>query len=274
MRKQEHRRKENFLSAVFLVCTCALLILVMKLLDGSDAVRQKRVIPAQLATLTDRDPQEVGRVLSEREKAEKEGAKTDEKTGTATPTDIDLDEVDIWSLFSDYVVLGDSRAYGFSYYDFLREDRVFADGGSCISDAIDAIPSVQAIGPKYIYLCYGLNDTGIGYWANGDEYAEEVRRVFTELKKACPDAKIIASSILPGTEAAYNESPAWRKIPDFDAALKKVCEEFNETYVDNNALAAQYMDEMWGPDGVHLDQAFYPLWAKNLYLATLEREAQ
>ena len=81
MRKQEHRRKENFLSAVFLVCTCALLILVMKLLDGSDAVRQKRVIPAQLATLTDRDPQEVGRVLSEREKAEKEGAKTDEKTG-------------------------------------------------------------------------------------------------------------------------------------------------------------------------------------------------
>ena len=275
--KQKHRREENILSAVFLLCLGGILLPVMANLDAAgDKTGVVREFPVSLATLTDRDPQEVDRVLAAREEADRQKESREQAglNADGTAKDIDLEEVDIWSLFSDYVVLGDSRAYGFSYYDFLREDRVFADGGSTVRDALDVIPTVQALAPKHIYLCYGLNDTGIGYWANGDEYAEELRKVFKALKEACPDAVIIASSILPGTEAAYQESPGWRKIPDFDAALKKVCEEFGETYVDNNPLAAECMEDMWGPDGVHLDQEFYPLWAKNLYMATLERDNQ
>ena len=38
------------------------------------------------------------------------------------------EEVDIWSLFHDYVILGDSRAVGFWYFDFLPEDNCLTGG--------------------------------------------------------------------------------------------------------------------------------------------------
>ena len=41
-------------------------------------------------------------------------------------------EVDPFSLFQDYVVMGDSRSVGFWYRDFLEQDRVLADGGNII----------------------------------------------------------------------------------------------------------------------------------------------
>ena len=48
-----------------------------------------------------------------------------------------LDDIDtVWQEFSDAVILGDSRAVGFSYYSFLDASRVLASSGERI-DAID-----------------------------------------------------------------------------------------------------------------------------------------
>ena len=41
-----------------------------------------------------------------------------------------------------------------------------------LSDSLDAIRSLK---PSYIFLCYGLNDTGVGYWKTGKEYAAELK---------------------------------------------------------------------------------------------------
>ena len=40
--------------------------------------------------------------------------------------------MDPFSLFKDYVLMGDSRAVGFWYRDFLEKSRVLADGGHTI----------------------------------------------------------------------------------------------------------------------------------------------
>ena len=44
-----------------------------------------------------------------------------------------LDDIDtVWQEFSDAVILGDSRAVGFSYYSFLDASRVLASSGERI----------------------------------------------------------------------------------------------------------------------------------------------
>ena len=175
---------------------------------------------------------------------------------------------EIWSKFQDFVLLGDSRAVGFYYYKFLDKSNVFAEGGNTIRDIPKSLDTIKSLQPSTIYLCYGLNDTGIGYWNSGEEYAAEMKTRLEQLHEAAPNAVIVVNSILPATEAAYNRSPRWRKIPEFSEAVKTLCETVDYTvFVDNDALCAAHM-ELWDPDdGVHLQKAFYPYWARNMIIA-------
>ena len=175
----------------------------------------------------------------------------------------------VWQMFRDYVLLGDSRAVGFSFYDFLDENRVFADGGHSIRNIADSLDAVRSLKPSYIFLCYGLNDTGVGYWANGKEYAAELKTRITQLQEASPGATIVVSSILPATAEAVAQNDVWEAIPEFSAAAKAQCEAMGVAFADNDALAAKYMDTLWEVDGVHLKQDFYPLWAQNLLAAAM-----
>ena len=42
-------------------------------------------------------------------------------------------------------------------------------------------------------------------------------------------------------------------------------------YCDNDSTAAEHMD-CWQPDGVHISQLFYPLWAKNMLISVIKDE--
>ena len=178
----------------------------------------------------------------------------------------------VWSEFKDYVILGDSRAVGFYYYKFLDRSRVFADGGYTIRNIPDYLDEIRVLNPSYIYLCFGLNDTGIGYWSTAEEYAAELDERITELQAAAPGVTVVVNSILPATEAAMVRSPVWRKIPSFSAAAKELCEQKGVAFADNDALAEQFMDLYWDVDGVHLKPDFYQYWAKNMLIAALEAE--
>ena len=45
---------------------------------------------------------------------------------------LEAGEVSVWTLFDDSVILGDSRAVGFWYFDFLPESQVLAEAGATI----------------------------------------------------------------------------------------------------------------------------------------------
>ena len=247
------------------VCVCALVLISVIISESVRGAKPKSVeAPEQLVELDQKDPKDVEKAIQ----TMKVEAMVKEAEASVDE-DLEADESKIWSMFENYAVLGDSRAVGFSYYNFLRDDRVFAAGGNTIRDIPDLIKDLKAIAPATIYLCYGLNDTGIGHWQTGEEYGKELREVFDKLKKALPDTQIVASSILPATEAALQNSPVWRKIPEFDKALEQACKEKGVIYVDNSELVEKYMSTLYDEDGVHLRPAFYPLWAKNLYMATV-----
>lgn len=178
-------------------------------------------------------------------------------------------EIDIWSQFEDFVVLGDSRAVGFYYYDFLDHSRVLADGGNTIRNAQWQMDEIVALNPKQIFLCYGINDVSIGFWSTPEEYAAEMRTLLQTLREKLPDATIVVSSILPARDPAFKQSSKWYQIPDYSAAVAAVCEELGVCFADNTEISETYAN-LWQPDGIHLCPDFYPYWARNLILSMYE----
>jgi len=255
-------------SMVMSIAVCGVVLISVMISEAVQNIKPKQIeAPEQLVKMEQQDPKAVEKKI----KTQQVEALI-KKAEQAVDSETGGEDSNIWALFDNYVFMGDSRCVGFSYYNFLRDDRVFAAGGNTIRDILTDLDKLKQINPATIYLCYGLNDTGIGEWANGEEYGAELAEIFDKLKKELPDTMIVASSILPATAAALENNPVWGKIPEFDKALQKVCKEKGVLYVDNSALVEQYMDSLYDDDGVHLRPAFYPMWAKNLYMATILAE--
>ena len=179
--------------------------------------------------------------------------------------------IDPFSLFKDYVVMGDSRAVGFWYRDFLDKSRVLADGGHTIRNIPDQMETLVALNPSVIYLCYGLNDISIGYWKTADSYVAEYIQCVKNIQAALPDATIVVSSILPARDPAFQRSEKWRNIPQWSAALEAACKQNGILFANCDSLAVDY-PKLWDPDGIHFREAFYPHWASILVVTTLMEE--
>ncbi|MBQ6421856.1 MAG: hypothetical protein IJK02_12360 [Clostridia bacterium] len=181
---------------------------------------------------------------------------------------LETEDAEIWAKFGDAVILGDSRAVGFSYFHFLDRSRVLADESTTIRNISEWLPAIRTLNPSYVYICYGINDTGIGYWTTGEEYAAEFEDILKTVEDAAPHAKIIVSSILPTTERALAQNPVWNRMPDFCEKTKAMCEKNGYVFAENDALVKSH-PEMYSTDGIHFLSSFYPLWAKNLLSAAL-----
>ena len=182
-------------------------------------------------------------------------------------------EIDPFSMFQDFVIMGDSRAVGFWYRNFLDKSRVLADGGHTIRNIEAQMDQLVSLNPATIYLCYGLNDISIGYWKTADEYTTEYLSLIRKIQEKLPNATIVVSSILPARDPAFNRSSKWRNIPQWSDALELVCRENGIIFADCDQLAVDYPN-LWDPDGIHFREAFYPYWASNLIAATLMKGAE
>lgn len=180
-------------------------------------------------------------------------------------------ELDVWSQFEDYVLLGDSRAVGFYYYKFLPENRVLAAGGATIRDVQKHIEQIKALNPASVFLCYGLNDVSIGFWHTPEDYAAEYKQVVDSVKEAVPGVTVYVSSILPARDPAFERSSSWREIPNYSAAVSEMCRENGIPFVDNDAISEAY-SELWEADGIHLRREFYPYWGINLIMSVYENQ--
>ena len=213
-----------------------------------------------LRELSSRDLSAIDATLAAQKKAH-ENAERDQRLKELTDG-----TVDVWSYFTDYVFFGDSRAVGFSYYGFLSESRVIADSGWTIRDLEANLGEIVSMNPSSVYLAFGLNDIGLGFWNTPEEYAEEFKTVLASIKEKLPNASIYVNSILPTTDAAAAEhDDAWKQIPEYNKALSKACLETGHTFIDNDPLVADHTD-MYDLDGIHMIKEFYPLWAANMML--------
>jgi len=176
-----------------------------------------------------------------------------------------LEDDGVWDQFDKYVFLGDSRVVGFNVFGFLPAERVLAEQGDTILAISDRMEAMKELEPSYIFISYGINDIGIGFWQTAGEYADAFSEEIDDLRKEFPDAQIYVNSIIPATDEAVEGVSIWGKIPEYSDALKKMCAEKGIPFIDNTKLIEEHK-ELYAGDGVHLLAEFYPYWAENQLL--------
>ena len=98
---------------------------------------------------------------------------------------------------------------------------------------------------------------------NGDteRFFSEYKSVLTQLKEEVPDAHIFVNSIFPVQEKALEGEPLLEKIPEYNKALKELCDSQTVAFIDNTDLASEQYYEQ---DGIHFKADFYPIWAEHM----------
>lgn len=248
-----------------LVAAALLVVVLMFLMGGEDAVDPSKDVSAGIAYLKSLERKDPAAVQAVRKEIRQKELDAQRETLLRQLTD---GTIDPFSLFKDYVVMGDSRAVGFWYRDFLDRGRVLADGGHTIRNITEQMEDLVALNPATIYLCYGLNDISIGYWDTAESYVTEYVSIVKEIQSRLPNAVIVVSSILPARDPAFERSAKWRNIPDWSDALEQACKENGILFANCDTLAEDYPN-LWDPDGIHFREDLYPYWASNLVVATL-----
>ena len=182
-------------------------------------------------------------------------------------------EIDIWSQFQDYVMVGDSRAVGFWYYKYVPHERSLAETSATIRTMEEQIPEIVALHPGKLYISYGVNDINIGFWPTADDYVEEFVRIVDEIRAELPDVEIYVNSILEVQDWALYKGDMWKYIPDWNTVLEQMCKDHGYTFIDNSQITAEHQSE-YESDGVHFKSTFYPYWGTNMVLATLYSDAE
>lgn len=179
-------------------------------------------------------------------------------------------ELSVWTLFEDYLFLGDSRVVGFVHFGFLSDDRVWADSGDSIYNLGYQIDEIVAANPSNLFVSYGLNELHSGMWLDAEEYATDYEEYLLEIQEKLPDTNIFVNSILPAYEPALSETPRLYWIPEFNAALEAMCQRSGFVYIDNDTISATNAACFVG-DGIHMFREFYPIWAENMMTACLKQ---
>lgn len=226
---------------------------------------------AYLVSLEERTPVEMEYMIEE---ARKEHEKQVQREKYQKKRDDYLQSLEgnaLWEAFDDFVFLGDSRVVGFDIYGFLPSERVLAAGGDTINSITDRMDTIKEISPKYIFISYGINDIGIGYWSSKEEYTAAFEEKIHTLQKELPDAEIYVNSIIPAREDAVQMYPIWEGLPEYSEAVRQMCEQENISFIDNEKILSEYEDP-YSEDGIHLQRDFYRYWAENQLLGIFDHE--
>ena len=262
---RKFQRKLPILPIAVILAILLLVSLIAALFGGGEEAQETDITAAGIAyleSLEKKDPADVMQVRKDIYQAKIDAQRDQLVRELANGT------TDPFSLFKDYVLLGDSRAVGFWYRNFLDRSRVLADGGHTIRNLAQYVDTIVEKNPSQIFLCYGLNDSSIGYWDTAQEYVTEYMEVVNEIREKLPNATIVVSSILPARDPAFQKSSKWYNIPDWSAALEQACKDNGIIFANCDQLAVDYPN-LWDPDGIHFRKEFYPYWASALIAAIL-----
>lgn len=236
-------------------------------------------IEKEIADKKEAERSEARRLLLEQ--AKQKAALQEEATDEAQPADtasveavmaqIESGEVDVWSLFDDLFILGDSRSEPFAYYELVDPAHVFAVKGLNLRRAEEGIDQAVAAAPGGLIFTYGLNDAN-GNWASTEDFIAKYESVIDSYKAALPEAKIYISSIVPVTQHALSKDSTLEQIPAYNEKIKELCEKKGYYFIECGSLLSEHED-LFEPDGQHFTKPLYDEWAKLMIEEVLKHDA-
>lgn len=164
------------------------------------------------------------------------------------------------AIFANSVIMGDSISEAFSQFDILNASSVVAKIGVELSELDEEVVKVKKLNPQIIFLAYGVNDI-IATRDNTDEFAKEYGALLDKLHEKLPDTKIFVNSIFPVQQKAMDKEPPLKKIPDYNKALRALCDKKQIAFIDNTDLVS---DKYYEQDGMHFKVDFYPYWLNRM----------
>ena len=173
-------------------------------------------------------------------------------------------EIDVWSIYnSEAVILGDSRAAGFTWVDGLDSNIVCAAVSNTIYNIPDHYDYIESRNPSMIFITYGMNDIGI--W-NGDLelWTSELGERVETLRSVAPNATIYMISVFPVLDSdPENYKEIWDTIPEWNEGVEEWCEGVDIKYIDLTYVAEEHKD-LYAGDGVHFATEFYTYWGEEM----------
>ncbi len=187
--------------------------------------------------------------------------------------DMENGEINVWQMFSDVAIVGDSRADEFESFELLDSRHVVSRIGYSVKWALEEIDEFKseltAVDPSEIVLVFGLND--IESSISVETYIDELMDMRAQFQELFPEATIYINSIIPTTAAAIEKQPLYEGIPSWNESVKAYCEENDVPYIDITDTVDAHTD-LYEPDGIHIKKEFLDYWAMDIITEITENE--
>ncbi len=143
-----------------------------------------------------------------------------------------------------------------------REVANLGKAGETVEGLFSRLPGIIRRYPSadLIFIMTGINNVAMEEF----DFLDPYRKVLEGLAASYPHSRIFIHSLLPAVLPWIGNS----SIQEVNRALKKVAEEKGTGYID---LYSRFVDEKGGPmkeyllpDGVHLSDRGYAVWAEAL----------
>lgn len=181
-----------------------------------------------------------------------------------------------YALKNQTVLLGDSITDFFNYYelfyDFCKTSGQAVYNRGISGDTTDRLlerlyDNVLAIEPKNLVLLIGTNDIGRGLPLSMT--LENVEKIITETKKACPDVNFIIEAVYPINENIRDkfEKRSNKKINVMNSEFIKLCKKHNCVWLDFTDELKDSdgnLKEELTYDGLHINVQAYEIIAQNV----------
>lgn len=167
----------------------------------------------------------------------------------------------IRKLYSNTVVIGDSRAKGIVDNNVLTNNEVAYYGGASVGTLYDTARRAAGLMRSKTLFIVGLNDLGY-YCGNAAVFKEDFINLIKTYLSINPGSSIYLQEILPVQEYGRFAWPRMDYIPEYNNAIREICDEYGYTYVSATQYClAKYVNSS---DGAHFGFNFYILWAQTI----------
>ncbi len=181
-----------------------------------------------------------------------------------------------YALKNQTVLLGDSITDFLNYYelffDFCKSSGQAVYNRGISGDTTDRLlerlyDNVLSIEPKNIVLLIGTNDIGRGLPLSMT--LENVEKIITDTKKACPDVNFIVEAVYPINENMRDkfEKRSNKKIKEMNNEFIKLCEKHNCIWLDFTDKLKDKdgnLKKELTYDGLHVNAQAYEIIAENV----------
>lgn len=182
-------------------------------------------------------------------------------------------ERSVLAAFSNSVILGDSRAQGFSDYGYLSDAQTLTSIGGKVYEIPSYRDAIAQMQPDVIYVSYGVNDisSNVGQAAGEDGFGSVLAEQLRQIQEASPSSRIAVNSIIDIADSAQEGLLSHESVAAYNEEIRKMCKDNGWIYVDNSSLDP---GEEYASDGVHFDSSYYPVWAANMFYAVMNESGE